>query len=177
MRKTAAVLVLGLLALVLESALTSGVPVRFVPQASLLAAVAAGLVLGPGEGLVVAFLVGLGADALSGTLLGQQAMLRLLEFLATRVVASQLDLRHGLPLVVFVTTLAAVDALLLVAQSRFFLGLAFHWSEVGGVLVRTVATGVCAPFAGSFAQGLVDRLDESQARREMRLDTRRPAVR
>lgn len=170
MRKAVALLLLGLLALVVESALAAGMPVRFVPQASLLATVAAGLVLRPAEGLIVAVLLGFGADALSGTLLGQQAMLRTLELVATRGIAAQLDLRHAFPLVVFVTVVALADAALLVVQSRFFLGLAFHGSEALGVLVRAVATGLCAPLVGNLARGLVDRLDESQARREMSLD-------
>jgi len=169
-------LLLGLLALVVESALAAWMPVRFVPQASLLAAVAAGLVLGPGEGLLVAAVLGLGADALSGSLLGQQAMLRILEVVATRGIAAHLDLRHGFPLIVFVTVMTLADAALLVLGSWFFLGLTFHGSEVGGVLVRAAVTGVCAPFVGSLARGLVDRLDESQARREMRLETGRPSL-
>ncbi|MCP3985744.1 MAG: hypothetical protein GY723_15270 [bacterium] len=176
MRKAIVLLLLGLLALVIEGALATGMSVRFIPQASLLAAVAAGLVLRPGEGLVVAALLGLGADALSGTLLGQQAMLRILEVVATRGIAAQLDLRNGFPLVFFVFAIALVDAALLVTGSWFFLGLSFHGSEVGGVLVRAVVTGLCAPAVSSLAQGLVERLDESQARREMRLETGRPAL-
>ncbi len=171
-----ALLLLGLLALVVESALAAGMPVRFVPQASLLAAVAAGLVLRPGEALVVAAALGLGADALSGTLLGQQAMLRILEVVATRGIAAQLDLRHGFPLAIFVSVMSLVDAILLVLGSQFFLGLSFHGAEVGGALVRAAVTGICAPFVGSLAQGLVDRLDESQARREMRLETGRSGL-
>lgn len=176
MKKAVVLLLLGLFALMVESALAAGMPVRFVPQASLLATVAAGLVLRPAEGLLVAAVLGLSADALSGTLLGQQTMLRILELVATRGIAAQLDLRHALPLVAFVTFLSIADAALLVAQSRFFLGLAFHGSELVGVLVRAVATGLCAPVVGSLAFRLVGRLDERQARREMRLEPGRPTL-
>ncbi|MAE96392.1 MAG: rod shape-determining protein MreD [Deltaproteobacteria bacterium] len=176
MRKAAAVLTIGLLALVVEGALAPWLPIRFVPDASLLATVAAALVLGPAEGLVAAAVFGFSADVLSGTLLGQQAMLRVLELSITRVFASQLDLGRGLPLTIFVAFLSVADGALLVMQSRFFLDLSFHWAEASRLLVRALVTGVFATPASSLARAIADRLEESQARREMRLDTKRPAL-
>lgn len=169
-------LVAGLLGLIAVGALAGSVPVRFLPNLSLLGTVAAGLVLGPAAGLLVAASLGLTADVMTGTLVGQQAMLRVLELAVLRGFASQLDLRRGIPLSVFVAALSLADAGLLVLQSRFFLGLSFHWSEVGGVLLRAGVNGLVAPLIGGVARWIADALDESEARREMRLDTKRPVL-
>lgn len=176
MRKFLAVLAIGLLALLALGTLAPSLPIQLVPNVSLLATVAAALVLGPAEGLLVAAAFGFSADVLSGTLLGQQAMLRVLELAITRLFASQLDLGRGLPLAVFVVFLAAADGALLVLQSRFFLGLSFQWSEAPQWLMRALVTGLLAAPARGLARVIAHRLEESQARREMRLETRRPAL-
>ena len=166
----------GCLALIAAGALAIAIPVHYLPNVSLLATIAAALVLGPGPGLIVAALLGLSADVLTGTLLGQQGMLRVIEFVVTRVFASQLDLRQGLPLMVFATCLSLLDSALLVAGSRFFLNLGFQLSEVWAVLVRAGVNGLLAPWAGGAARGVTRRLEEREARREMHLDRGRSVL-
>ena len=174
MKRFLAILAAGWLAIFAVGALAEFVPVRLLPDPSLLATLAAALVLGPASGLVVAALLGLSADVVSGTLLGQQAMLRVLELAVTRVFAAQLDLRRGLPLAVYVVVLSAVDAALSVLQARFFLGLSFAWSELPGALERAGVNGLAAPWVGAAARRITALLEEREARREMRLETRRP---
>ncbi len=174
--KAAAIAGACLLAFVATGAMASFVPARFLPDVSLLGTVAAALLLGPGPGLLVAVALGLSADVLTGTLLGQQAMARLLEFTLIRLFAAQLDLRRGAPLAVFGFCLSLVDAAIVVGLSRVFLDLPFAWSELGAVLTRAAANGVCAPIVGAAARGMAERFEEREARREMRLDTRRPVL-
>ncbi len=177
MRRTLALLVLGLAGISLQGALPAWVPAALVPDASLLATVAAALLLGPAEGLVLAFAFGLTADLLSGALLGQHALLRTLELPFIRVVSAQLDLRRGLPLATFVLGLGALDALGMLGLGRVFVGpLPLGVAALGPVLAAIVATAVVAPLAVGIARAVVTKLDESAVRREMRLDTRRPAI-
>lgn len=176
MRGAATLLVSGCLALMAAGAAAIAVPVQYLPNVSLLATIAAALVLGPGPGLIVAALLGLSADVLTGTLLGQQAMLRVIEFAITRMFASQLDLRQVLPLMVFAFCLSLVDSALLVTQSRFFLNLGFQFGEAWSAVIRAGVNGLLAPWAGGAARGLTRRLEEREARREMHLDRGRSVL-
>jgi rod shape-determining protein MreD len=176
-RRPLLVLGCGLAAVVLQGGLAAMVPVQWVPDLGLVAVIAAALVLGPAEGLLVAALVGFACDALSGALLGQHACLRLLELLLVRVLAQKLDLRGPLTLAVGALALALLDALGMALLTRLFLGdLALPAGQAARVLLRAAVTALAAPFGVGAVRGLVERLDVSEARREMRLDTRRPAL-
>jgi cell shape-determining protein MreD len=178
MRPTLALLALGLLAVLVQGGLAHLVPGRAVPDLSLLLTLAAALVLGAGSGLLVAAGVGLGADMVSGTLLGQLACLRVLEVVVTRAIAGQLDLRRGLPLAVFAFALVFLDGIGQAALSWLFLGeFPLRPGELLGLGVRAAVTAPFAPLVGAVARRISDRLDESEARREMRLDTRRSVLR
>lgn len=177
MRRPLALVLAGVLALVLAGALSASVGSAVLPDVALLAALAAGLCLGPAEGLVVAAAVGLLADTLSGSLLGQQACLGILAFAATRIFTAQLDLRRPLPLAVFVLALAVADALGMAATTRLFLGrLAFSASQLPPLALHALVTAAAAPLVAVAARRLLERMDETESRREMRLDTRRPVL-
>jgi len=178
MRPTLALLALGLLAALVQGGLAHLVPARAVPDLSLLLTLAAALALGTGSGLIVAAGVGLGADMVSGTLLGQLACLRLLELVATRAIAGQLDLRRGLPLVVFAFAMVWIDGMGQAALSWLFLGeFPVQPGELLTLGVRAAVTAPFAPIVGGVVRRVVEWLDESEARREMRLDTKRPVLR
>lgn len=178
MRSASALLALGWLAVVVQGGLAHLWPAHFVPDLALLFTVAAALVLGPGTGLVVAAALGLGADMVSGTLLGQLACLRLVEFAFTRLVAAQLDLRRGLPLAIFAFAMVVFDAVGQAGLSRLFLGrFPVQPEELLILGVHAAVTAPFAPFVGSLARRVCDRLDDGDSRREMRLDTRRPVLR
>jgi hypothetical protein len=178
MKPTLALLALGWLAVLVQGGLSHLVPPSVVPDLSLLLTLAAALVIGPAQGLVVATGVGLGADMVSGTLLGQLACLRLLELVVTRAIAGQLDLRRGLPLAVFAFALAGIDGLGQVGLSRLFLGaFPFYPGDLATLALRAAVTAPFAPAAFVLVRRLCERLEEGDARREMRLDTRRPVLR
>ena len=178
MRPTLALLVLGWLAALVQGGVSHLVPAYAVPDLSLLLTLAAALVLGTGSSLLVAAGVGLGADMVSGTLLGQLACLRLVELVFTRGIAGQLDLRRGLPLAIFAFALVGIDGLGQAGLSWLFLG-AFPL-QAGDLLtlgVRAALTAPFAPWVGAIVRRVCEGLDDSDARREMRLDTRRAMLR
>jgi hypothetical protein len=178
MRPTLALLALGWLSVLVQGGLAHLVPAYAVPDFSLLLTLAAALVLGPASGLLVAAGVGLGADMVSGTLLGQLACLRLLELAVTRGIAGQLDLRRGLPLAVYAFALVWVDGLGQAGLSWLFLGaFPLQPGELVTFGIRAALTAPFAPPVGALVRRLCERLDESDARREMRLDTRRAMLR
>jgi cell shape-determining protein MreD len=171
------VLALGLAALVVQGLLARVLPLHLVPDLGLLVPLAAALVLEPAAALLLAAALGLGADGLSGALLGQHAFLRLLEVGIARGLAGQLDLKRAGPFAVFAAGVGIFDALGQAGLSRLFLGaFDFRWAELPAFGLRALATAACAPLVALMVGGLIERLREGQARREMRLDTRRPML-
>jgi rod shape-determining protein MreD len=178
MKPALALLALGWLAALAQGGLAQLVPAAVVPDLSLLLVLAAALAIGPAQGLLVAAGVGLGADMVSGTLLGQLACLRLLELVVTRAIAGQLDLRRGLALAVFAFALVGIDGLGQAGLSWLFLGdFPFHPGDPLTLALRAAVTAPFAPAVLALARRLCERLEEGDARREMRLDTRRPVLR
>jgi cell shape-determining protein MreD len=178
MRPALALLVLGWLAALVQGGLAHLLPGWAVPDLALLVTLAAASALEPGYGLLVAAGIGLGTDMISGPLLGQFAFLRLLELALARGVAGQLDLRRGLPLTVFAFALVVVDGLAQIGLGRLLLGsFPVQPLELLGLGARALVTAPLAPAAAALSRRLRDRLDESEARRDMRLDTRRPVLR
>lgn len=177
MRRPLAVLGFGMLAVVIQSALGTILPVHVVPDFGLLVPVAAALLLGPAGGLLVAATVGLAADMLSGSLLGQQAALRICEFTLTRLLASQLDLRRTLPLAIYAAGLSLLDALGMAGLTRLFLGsFAVSAHDLGVVAARSLVDALFASPLVGVIRRLVRWIGEEEARREMRIDTRRPVL-
>ena len=177
MREALTLLALGLLALVVESALLANLPVAFVPSLALLVPIAAALLLPPTAGLLVAVALGFGADVLSGSLLGQHAFVRLAEFVLVRVLASQLDLMRPLPFAIFALGLALFDAAASAGVLRFFLGsFAPSSTELATVGLRALVSAAAAPLALFAARTTTAWGSLDEARREMRLDTKRPVL-
>ncbi len=177
MRESFALLAAGSLALVLESAALSHLPAALVPELALLFPVAAILLLGPSAGLLVAVALGFGADMLSASLFGQHAFLRLVEFAAVRLLAGQLDLSRPMPFAIFGLALALLDAAGSAVLTRFFLGsFVPHAQELGTVALRALATAAAAPLVLVVARAVAAWGSLDEARREMRLDTKRPVL-
>jgi len=178
MRLALALLTLGWLGALVQGGLALLLPGWAVPDLSLLITLAAASALEPGFALVVAAGIGLGTDMVSGPWLGQFAFLRLFELTLARVVAAQLDLRRGLPLTVFAFALVVFDGLAQVGLGRLLLGsFPLQPSQLTALVGRALLTAPLAPWVVPFSRRLRDRLDESEARRDMRLDTRRPVLR
>ena len=177
MREALVLLLAGVLALALESALLAHAPAAIVPAFALLFPMAAALLLGPFAGLVVCAALGFGADMLSSALFGQHALLRLVEFALVRTIAGQFDLVRPVPFALFAFGLALADAAGSAALIEFFLG-AFEADPraLGAVALRGIATAVAAPLVLAFARRVTSFGGELDPRREMRLETKRPVL-
>ena len=177
MRGAAIWTLVGMLGISVQAMLAAVFPVALVPDLALLAAFAAALALPPSHGLVVVCLLGFGADMVSGSLLGQHAFVRVLEFLFVRAVAGQLDLRRAVPQLFVAFALSVIDSALMAGLTLVFVpAFPVAWAEVGGLLGRAAATAVLAPVVCSAAGSLSEGMSALEGRREMRLETRRPVL-
>ncbi|HEX2484940.1 MAG TPA: rod shape-determining protein MreD [Myxococcota bacterium] len=178
MRPLAVLALLGLAAVVLQGALAALLPPALVPDLGLLLTVAAAVEAPVVGALLLAAGLGYGADVLSGTLLGQFALLRLLAFAATRVVHAQFHLERGLPLASFCFALSLLDAVGLAAIANLFAGASpLGLDALPSVLGRALLNAALAPPLHRLVSGLLATLQEGDARRrEVRFDTRRRPV-
>lgn len=167
----------GCLGLAFESALLAQLPAALVPGFSLLFPVAAAVLLGPIEGVLVCAALGFGADMFSGALLGQHAFLRLVEFAVVRALVGQLDLARPIPFSIFAFGVALADAAGAAVLIRFFLGeLALDTRTLGVLALRALATAAAAPLVLALARRVAEWGGLDEARREMRLETKRPVI-
>lgn len=168
MKSTLAALALGLAALMLQGGLARALPPPWCPDLSWLVVVGLGL-RWPGfvSGLLLTTLLGFAMDAVSGSLLGQHAFLRIGAYLVAAIAARQLDLSGGIPtaLLTFVLSLGygfgivATRSVLLVAEP---LGLEVFAVAAVQAIVNTVCAG---PLIGAVDR-IVNRFaDEEVARR------------
>ena len=177
-RTALALTALGLAALVLQGTLAALLPPALVPDLGLLVALSAAVSAPALPALVLAAGVGFGADLLSGTLLGEQALLRLLSFAATRFVSGQFHLERGMPLATFCLVVGVLDALGVAGLSWLFAGASpFGWEALPTLVVRALLGAALVPFVHGLVGGLSDTLQEGDSpRREVRFDTRRPVL-
>ena len=146
MTRAAALLGLALAGLVLRGVVAEYLPAVLVPDLGLVMAVAAGLHLGGVGALGVAFSVGLVADLLSGSLLGQQALVLMTLAGATSLADRQLQLKRGLPLAVFAGAATVAAGGLLVASTSLFEGRLVPDAGLAlGLLVHAAANAAVAP--------------------------------
>lgn len=168
MKSTLAALALGLFALVLQGALARAIAPPWCPDLAWLVVVGVGL-RWPGflSGFLIAALLGFAMDSVSGSLLGQHALLRVLSYLAAAVASRQLDLSGGIPIAFLTFALSVAYGFGVVATRSVFLG-----PEAIGVEV--VALAVAQAFVNMLCAGpivgLIDRIvsrfaDEELSRR------------
>jgi rod shape-determining protein MreD len=178
-KRSLLILAIGFAAPVLQGALSSFMPARFVPDLGLLIVIAMGLYWrSTGGGLALALVFGFASDLMSGSLLGQQALMRLLAFSTARLASGHLNLRGAVPQSVFALGFTAVNALGIAVLSSYFTvggGIDFVMltnliphALVNAVLISPISRGIEA-VATSFG-------DDEGARRAVRLSPRsRPA--
>jgi rod shape-determining protein MreD len=171
-------LAFGITALVVQSVAALHLPAALVPNLSLLVAVALGLQLEAASGLFVAGALGYASDLLSGSLLGQHALLRALACVGTRLANTGLDLRRFLPLAIFAALLTLAEAAALGGLSTLFAGRAAFDRALFAVLgQQMLVNALAAPFVSAVAGRVVRwTLPEESLRRSVRLDPRRPMV-
>lgn len=175
MRRAALVLAAGVFALVLQGGLAGVLPAALCPDLGLLVVVAIGLAWERSvPGLALAAALGYAADLLSGTLLGQHALLRLLAFWAARLASRKLNLRGAIPLAVFGAGLSLANGLGLLAITRFFGAQAGpDWAWLADAIGHSLVTGACAPAVAVALERLLAWAgDEDSARRSLRLAAR-----
>lgn len=175
MRRAGLLIVCAAVAWIVQGTLASLLPGALVPDLTLIATVAVAVSAPPVAGLCFAAGIGFGADLLSGALLGQHALLRLLVFIATRLLGAHFDLRPGLPLAIFAAVLSLADVVGLWALARVFQeGSLLGFDAIVVVLARALWAAILTPSAVRVLGVLRDRLEEGDPRREVRLEPRRP---
>jgi rod shape-determining protein MreD len=139
----------GFLALIFQGAVARMIPPPWCPDLGLLVVVALGL-RWPRflPGVLAAVMLGYGMDLVSGSLMGQHALMRLLTYLAAALAARQLDLSGGIPVSIFVFGATLVYGVVVVAMLSFFVG-------AGGVDLRVLADAFCHGIANVVAVGPV----------------------
>jgi cell shape-determining protein MreD len=161
--------VLGVLATMTQGALAAFLPPPWCPDLGLLVVVALGLywqsVVG---GFALATALGYVADLLSGTLLGQHALLRMMAYAAARVCGSHFNLRGPLPQMVFVAFLTLAHAVVLAGTTAFFVPqLGFKLPAVGALAAHALANALCAPLMTGLVGRLVSRLGSDDGGRRL----------
>lgn len=175
MRRALALLALGLLLTMAQGVAATVLPARWCPDLGLLLAVAIGLCWRSAVGgIVVASAIGYVADLLSGTLLGQHALLRVLAFGVARAGSGHLNLRGALPQAAFVALLTLGNAAALAATTAFFIPTAgLVLAAPGALAAHAFANAVCAPLVTGLTARLVALLgSEEGGRRMLRLEPR-----
>ena len=125
MRLFLSFLLIGVLLMISQGALARWFPPPFCPDFGLLLVMCLGL-RWPNfsTGVLLAGLLGFSADLLSGSLMGQQALLRILVFTASFIAGRQFNIRGPLPLMAFVVTMSFLYGVALYLLSLFFIGAA-----------------------------------------------------
>lgn len=176
MRRRGGLLILGLGVLLVQGALGSFLPTALCPDLGLLVIVAIGLCLRPIEGLTLTVLLGYSTDLLSGSLLGQHALLRILAFATTRVANGHLNLLRTVPRIVFVASLTmaygvGVAALIWLCGGRW----AIDGAYLRHLVIHSGITALVAPAGIAWVQRVAQHLapEEDAPARPLRLDPNR----
>ncbi len=143
MKSAFALLALGIAALVVQSALARLLPPPWCPDLAWLVVVGIGL-RWPSflPGVVLAVVLGYAMDLVSGSLMGQHALLRLVSFLAAALAARQLDLSGSLPVAIFVSAMTVFYGFATVTMLSFFVGAPWLGLDVIGAAIAHAAVNV-----------------------------------
>jgi rod shape-determining protein MreD len=174
-KRSLAVRFIGIAALVIQGAVNTFVPARLTPNLGFLIVIALGLHWrSAAVGLVIAAALGFAADLLSGSLLGEQALLRLLGFGAARFASRHLNLRGALPQAIFVLVFTVVNALGVGLLNTFFTsGGGFDLEMMRDLPSHASINALFAPLVSRGLAALVYALgDEEGGRRGLRLASR-----
>lgn len=168
MKSALAIVLLGLAALIIQGALARTLSPPWCPDLAWLVVVGIGL-RWPGflSGILVVLLLGFAADLVSGSLMGQHALMRLVTYFAAAIAARQLDLSGAVPVAIFVFGMTFLYGLAIVSTLAFFVGSEGVRLDFFG---RTAAFAIVNVLAAGPMIGLVDRVlarfsDEEAGRR------------
>jgi cell shape-determining protein MreD len=163
-----AILALGLSALIVQGALARMIAPPWCPDLGWLVVIGIGL-RWPGflSGVLMAVPLGYAMDLLSGSLMGQHALMRLSSYLVAAAASRQLDLSGGLPVAIFVFGMTVLYGLGIVATLSFFtgsrgLGLDVLTSALIHAFVNVIAAG---PMISLVERVVIRFSDEDMGRR------------
>lgn len=176
MKRGLVLLSIGALAPMLQGALAQFLPAALCPDLGLLLVAAVGLCgRSVAVGLLFSALVGFVADLLSGALLGQHALLRVLAYAAARSASVHVNLIGVGSKAIFVALLTVLNGLAMGALTAFFSpGAGFAWIGLGDLALSALVNALAAPLATSLVSAVLNRFgDEDGGRRLLRLESRR----
>ena len=178
MKAALALAVLGAFGLMLQSSAALWIPARLLPDLGLWVVVGLAVcVRSPVLGVCLAALIGYVTDLLSGTLLGQHALLCLGAYGVARALSSSFNLRGPVSLAIFALLLSAMHAVALYGLVAFF---ARQWLAVPGALqhlvVHALANALAAPFVIALVSGVAAWLGDDDSGRPVRLEPRTLAL-
>ena len=148
-------LLAGVLLMVLQGALALWLPPPFCPDLGLLVVICLGLRWSTlATGLLLVGCLGFAADLLSGSLMGQHALLRVLTFTGAFVIGRQFNLKGPLPLMLFTAIVSVLYGVGIYLLSRFFVGtmagqgagwlIDALWHACSNALVVPVVLALCS---------------------------------
>ena len=179
MKRTLVLLLIGIAAPMVQGAVNTFVPARFTPDLGFLIVIALGLHWrSAAGGLVVSVVLGFVADLLSGSLLGEHALLRLMAFGVARSASRHLNLRGSLPQAIFVLFFTGVNALGIGLLNTFFTsGGGFDIVTLRDLLPHASVNALFAPLVSRVVEAVATSLgDDEGGRRTLHLEPRsRPA--
>ena len=174
MKLIAGILGLGTLAAILQGVGGTFLPQRYIPDLGLLLVVALGLSWrGLIGGAALAGSLGYLTDLLSGSLLGQHMLLRMVVFLTARLGSLHLSLLGPLPRALFVAGLTLVNALSLsLLTSVFTEGAGLSLSALTGVVPQMILNALCARPVAGLTERAISLLSDDESARKLHLETR-----
>lgn len=175
MKRVLVLVALGLVAPILQGALAPFLPWGTCPDLGLLVVIGLGLSLRSGvAGLALAAEIGFVADLLSGSLLGEHALLRMLAFALARLASLHVNLHGTLTQMALAAGLSALSAGGILGLTAFFSsGTASVLVTLPDVLQQAAVNALVAPVLISAVARLVARLGDEEGRRVLRLEPRR----
>jgi rod shape-determining protein MreD len=159
---------LGAAALAVQGAVATFLPARLLPDLGFLLVIALGLCWRSAVGGVcVSAMIGFATDLLSGSLLGQHALLRMVVYTAARLGSRHLNLRGALPQAVFVAALTVANAVGLAVLTSFFSpGAGVGIGALRELLPQALVNALFAPLVAHATARAVARLgDEDSGQR------------
>jgi len=165
LKRVLALIAIGALAPMIQGAVGTFIPLYYCPDLGLLLVVGLGLCWrSSAGGVALAAALGLIADLLSGSLLGQHMLLRILAFGAARACSQQLNLRGVIPRATFVVALTVVTALATGGLTAFFgVGRGVDGEMLRELVPHALINGACAPLGIWFVERISDWLSEVEA--------------
>lgn len=171
MKSAFAAIGLGLAALIFQGALARTISPPWCPDLAWLVVVGVGL-RWPGflSGLFVAAPLGFAMDLVSGSLMGQHALMRILSYLTAALASRQLDLSGGLSVSIFVFSLSLAYGAGIAATLSFFVGSnVVGFDLVGMTFAHAVVNTIAAGPMIRLVERIITRFsDEEIARRAPR---------